>query len=683
MSDIFDFLKVFKEYGEAVWLYLPLGIIGAWRWGWWLVQKTFTLFYRPVPVSGASPYTLSVVTPVYNEDPALFRQALESWKRNRPEEIIAVIDSSDRRCIEVFEEFARKTPEAKLIVTEEPGKRQALARGVRAASGDVVALADSDTLWEDHVREILLAPFADGQVGGTGPRQAVLHPDSLARRLFAMRLDLRYLHEIPYLAAVGDALTCLSGRTAFYRRSAIIGLLDDLVDETFLGQPCISGDDKRLTSLIQAAGWKVRYQQGARVWTHGMRRMDAFLRQYIRWTRNSWRTDLKVLASGWVWRRETWLAIHLADRFLYPLTMLLGPIALGLALSLGHWAVAGVLIVWWLVSRTVKLFPHLRESPRDIVLVPAYVFFTYVFGILRIYALLTLDFHSWITRWDKERMRRFPLFARLSAYGATLSILAFLTAGVWQYREAALDVPEEPVVPMTQDIDMAGLQERSDQILANMETHQSASYVTRGKYTLERIRDKYNVTRGVLGSRYPDLLSPYPIPAGVSLAIPVGAIRNTPTPAYSLRAPRIAFNPLTDTIEVRGSGSVVTLSGLSRLLGDPSFLERQDGNVWILRHNLYIGEGVTLIISGNEVSWLKLKSDPGGRIASIQSYDANVLIQNTKITSWDEGKGAPDTDYSDGRSYILARANGRMDVLNSEVAYLGYPRSVGLPEPHT
>jgi len=59
---------------------------------------------------------------------------------------------------------------------------------------------------------------------------------------------------MPFLGAKSDALTCLSGRTALYRSEAILPLVNDMVNETFMGKPCIGGDDKRLTYLMESAG---------------------------------------------------------------------------------------------------------------------------------------------------------------------------------------------------------------------------------------------------------------------------------------------------------------------------------------------------------------------------------------------------------------------------------------------
>ena len=95
----------------------------------------------------------------------------------------------------------------------------------------------------------------------------------------------------------------------------------------------------------------------------------------------------------------------------------------------------------------------------------------------------------------------------------------------------------------------------------------------------------------------------------------------------------------------------------------------------MLKANLIIRKGVTLVIDNRDVSWLKLKSDKNGFIG-LQSNNGNILIENTKITSWDEENQVPDANYEDGRSFILARQNGRMDVINSELSFLGYDDSL-------
>jgi cellulose synthase/poly-beta-1,6-N-acetylglucosamine synthase-like glycosyltransferase len=415
------------------WILLPVGIIGVWRWSVWLLRRVLGARYRAQePEPGVS--RTSIITPVYNEDPDVLRKALRSWACQSPDEIIAVIDRSDQACIAAFEEFAARDGSARMIITGKPGKRAALADGIEAATGDIVILIDSDTVWAAGVMSALVTPFSDPQVGGVGTRQNVLEPRTVAQRLFDIHLDSRYLEEITFLAASGDALTCLSGRTAAYRRSAVLPLLNDLVGETFWGKHCISGDDKRLTHLVQARGWRVRYQADARVYTPGAPDMRRFLKQRLRWTRNSWRADLRALYDGWVWRKPA-LAFHLVDRVFQPFATLIAPLFFIVSVYYRNWWVVGVLLSWWAISRTIRIWPHLRRSPRDIQLLPVYVLATFSLAVLKIYALFTMNEQGWITRWDSSRLGVTRRLRLLPAYGATAGVVCLLGLGLLNFHD--------------------------------------------------------------------------------------------------------------------------------------------------------------------------------------------------------------------------------------------------------
>lgn len=282
--------------------YLPLGIVGAWRWSVWLVKRMMALMYRPETESFET--SVSVVTPVYNEDPDLFYRALSSWRINQVDEIVAVIDYTDEACIKVFERFAQEFVNTRMIVTKKPGKRPALVDGINAATSEVVALVDSDTIWDSNVREIALKPFHRSDIGGVTIRQRVLEVKTMAQRLFNSHQNLRFVDEYPFLTAIdGSTVHCLSGRTAFYRRRAIVPVLDGLLNETFWGRKVVSGDDKQLTYLVEAAGWKMAFQSGTSVYTPGEEGMIEFIKQRLRWTRNSWRADLRALTQGWAWKK--------------------------------------------------------------------------------------------------------------------------------------------------------------------------------------------------------------------------------------------------------------------------------------------------------------------------------------------------------------------------------------------
>src|SRR5204862_4311574 len=131
--------------------------------------------------------------------------------------------------------------------------------GIEMASGDLIALVDSDTIWDDHVTEKVVPFFEKPTMGGVTVAQRISNPHSIGNVLFDILLWTRYREEVPFLLGVGKVFNTLSGRTAFYRRQALLdpefNNMHDLRHEWFLGSRAVSGDDKRLSHLVIRQGW--------------------------------------------------------------------------------------------------------------------------------------------------------------------------------------------------------------------------------------------------------------------------------------------------------------------------------------------------------------------------------------------------------------------------------------------
>ncbi len=668
-------IELLKSYLHIIILYFPLGAIGIYRWSVWIIKKIVATKYKPVGENGYR-NTLSIVVPVYNENPNVFQKALESWINNNPDEIIAVIDYTDEACIERFKKFQEKNNNSKLIITKRPGKRQALSDGIKVAQYNIIALVDSDTIWDPSIKSALLSPFIDPLVGGVGPRQDVLNTNTLARRLFNIHLDNRYFEEITYLATVGNTLTCISGRTALYRKEAIKDLCEALENETFWGIKCISGDDKCLTRLVQEKGWKTRYQGNARVLTPGAPDLLTLFKQHLRWTRNSYRSDLKSLVSGWIWKKEKFLAFHMIDAKTQPFTLIIGPIYFIFSIIWGHWLIAIVLLIWWHFSRAIKLYPHLKHRPSDILILPFYVLTTYFMAILKIYAMVTIRKQGWITRWDKGRLQVgvsniFRLFKVSASYFATFLIILLLSFGVLKYKNITTISSNSSNIKLSETVGII-VDDCSRAFLNNSEKQQFIYYTIEHKNTLSAIAQKYNSNLlAIIEYNKENIPNPDYIKIGQQLKIPTVELQNTQKGELTFfNEPKITFDEFSNTIYVEGRRGVVTIPKIYNTLNTASIIEKLDKKEWLLKANLIIGRGVTLVIN-NDVSWLKMKSDENGFV-SLQSNSGNILISNTKVSSWNEERQKKDDNYKDGRSFIVAKQNGRMDVINSQISFLGY-----------
>jgi parallel beta-helix repeat protein len=155
-------------------------------------------------------------------------------------------------------------------------------------------------------------------------------------------------------------------------------------------------------------------------------------------------------------------------------------------------------------------------------------------------------------------------------------------------------------------------------------------------------------------------------------------------------------------IYVYGGGSMTLSDIRAGTTGLPAeALQRVDdlNQIWLLGANILVEEGTTLSLTG-DVKELRLKSNPSSAPTTefaafigitAGNFDAtagtgtagNILVDGVKITSWDTAANGPDTNSADGRAYLRARSmvvsgvaqESRMDILNSEVMYLGYEAS--------
>jgi len=368
----------------------PLGVLGLVRWSFWLVRRIPAVLYKPIRNDFRLP--MSVVVPVYQEDPVVFAAAIESWLANRVNEVILVIDVSDAIC----QEIASRYP-VTVIMTDVPGKRDALRRGWNRARTELVALVDSDTIWAQDVAAEVCKPFADPKIGGVGTRQSVYGTKGFLSRITDMFLDHRYFDENACQSYLGRAVSCLSGRTAVYRRHLLLAIEDDFMHETFWGVPCLSGDDKRLTTLILERGYLSYMQRSAEVWSTFPTTWKIFFKQRLRWARNTWRSDLRALGNRWVYRHP-FLAFTMMDKAISSFTLLLGPTFLGYAITQQKWAFVLVLVAWWQISRSAKLLPHLRRRPSSFFFVLGYVVVSWVMALIKLYALFSIRKQRWLTR---------------------------------------------------------------------------------------------------------------------------------------------------------------------------------------------------------------------------------------------------------------------------------------------
>ncbi|QOD02852.1 glycosyltransferase [Pseudarthrobacter sp. BIM B-2242] len=384
-----------SEFYAEISPYFPLAVAGVIVWGLWLYR--FVLSHRAGPIVTDFRASTSVVVPSFHEDPEILMSALESWRAQKPDEIIVVLDVEDLDAYHRITALADET--IRPVLFHHVGKRSALGVGMRMARFDILVLTDSDTWWEPGLLANVQMPFADPSVGGVGTHQTVYQRDtSVWRRIADWLVNVRYLDYVPAMGRAG-AVPCISGRTAVYRRSAVMGLIEHLENEYFMGRRCISGDDGRLTWLVLASGYKTVHQSSARALSMFPASFRAFMKQRIRWSRNSYRCYLTAAAKGWLWRVPFVTKVTVLQIILTPLTMgltmfylifnRLDPTPFGVAAA----------VCWLLLGRGIRGISHLRRHPKDILILPVLAVTVILVALpIKLYAFATMNKQGWLTR---------------------------------------------------------------------------------------------------------------------------------------------------------------------------------------------------------------------------------------------------------------------------------------------
>ncbi|MDP9288372.1 MAG: PQQ-dependent sugar dehydrogenase [Thermoproteota archaeon] len=149
--------------------------------------------------------------------------------------------------------------------------------------------------------------------------------------------------------------------------------------------------------------------------------------------------------------------------------------------------------------------------------------------------------------------------------------------------------------------------------------------------------------------------------------------------ANAVLASCINYNLSTRFISISCHDSAVNPTDIYNALKNPTFLHKENSSsskIWFLNANLVLENGAKLYINSSDTSWLKINST-NGLAYRIEVRDGNLIIDSVKITSWDTSKNDYARTNSNGsypRSYIFVNGGtvGKVNITNSEIAYLGY-----------
>jgi hyaluronan synthase len=261
--------------------------------------------YQPPGPAAADLPAITVVVPAYNEEAHVARSLTHILESDYPADrmqVIAVNDGSHDGSRDAMEAVRKDFPS--LIVVDLPrrqGKRTALTAAARMATGELLVFVDSDSFVRRDALRRLVEGFANPAVGAIAGHCEVENSwSNLLTRVQTVGYDIRF-RILKAAESRSGSVSCLSGPLAAYRRDVFLRVVDEWMNQRFLGSPATCGDDHSLTNCVMELGLKVLYDARARVTTLVPETCRQFLRQQMRWSRSWLRESLR--AASFMWRK--------------------------------------------------------------------------------------------------------------------------------------------------------------------------------------------------------------------------------------------------------------------------------------------------------------------------------------------------------------------------------------------
>lgn len=419
-----------------VW-YWSLAIYGLIHYAAMIWRICLWLSYRPMPpVAESDLPTLSVIIPAYNEG-ALVRKAIMSVANSDyPQDKIQIIVVDDGSSDDTWEHICAAAAETriKIITIRQPfnqGKRHALYKGFQMAKGDVWVTVDSDSIIEPDALKNGVSPLVrDNRIGLVAGNVKVLNRnDSLLTRFLKVSFVLSFSFSRAYQSKIRGLLTT-PGALSIYRASAVKPVLNKWINQSFLGVPCLTGEDRSMTNLIHAQGYHSFFQSTAVVWAKMPNTYQGMVKMFLRWARSNIRETwvlfsylFKSFRSDYLWGFRI-NSVIISSTLIIPYLLIAH--SYYLLLTNFFWLFRYLILIC-IMSLPMAAIYYKNERDSDFAWVIAYEFF-WIFACQWImpYAFLTLRRQgTWITR---EKPRK-VLLAKKTVYN-----IQHKQATSWQRR---------------------------------------------------------------------------------------------------------------------------------------------------------------------------------------------------------------------------------------------------------
>jgi hyaluronan synthase len=265
-----------------------------------LVFRTFLWFrYRPYDSAKVKSWpAVTVLVPAYNEGETVYDTICSIAGSDYPREklkIIAVDDGSKDDTYSYMLKARKRFPKMVQLIRFEKnlGKRQGIYQGFKKSISPYFITVDSDTRLEaDALKELLTPLILNPRLGAVTGRIKIWNSDA---NIYTKMLKANFAMAFDFTRAVQSTFStvfCTSGAFSAYRSSVVAEILNDWMEQRFLGRKCTYGEDRSLANHILRTGMGTAFQRTAIAFTKVPEKFVKVLKMMTRWARSNIRESI-------------------------------------------------------------------------------------------------------------------------------------------------------------------------------------------------------------------------------------------------------------------------------------------------------------------------------------------------------------------------------------------------------
>lgn len=368
-------------------------------------------FYKETPLVDETELPFcSVIVPAYNEGKGVFA-ALESICQNGyPDnrlEIIALNDGSIDDTLKWMNMAAEKHPHLIRVIDlkKNRGKRFALYQGIYAAKGGFIITIDSDSMLDKDALKYMIAPLVRNEnVAAVSGNVKVAN---IANGIMPPMLDACFTFAFDFIRSgqsVFKRVFCTPGALSAYRKAALMPVLDEWLNQTFMGRPAGIGEDRALTNLLLREEHDIVMQRSAAIYTNVPETYQGLCKMLLRWERSNIRENFdmfKFIFKNFQFTDvKRWFMLW--TLFQYTLMVMLPILLIWFSLYNVYITNGRILLSILAMSVLWSTIPATINMQRDFRL----VWGSYIYGVFNVftlfwvipYAFFTIGNSQWLTR---------------------------------------------------------------------------------------------------------------------------------------------------------------------------------------------------------------------------------------------------------------------------------------------